>query len=497
MTAALVLALWQPAGLVPSATPLADVLARVHAAQTLPAADAQRRERWTYHNGPNVLPVVVTVRGAEYRADVAIGAMHYEAGMRNGLPWRADGNGIAHATTGDEQGDAVDRLPRALLPFDDADCALAGEVRLPAPAWVVVDRPPADRAHWFFVDQASGRIVREQTREGKRVVTIDYDDFVPFAGVVRPQHWHVAGGDRADDLDVRVDSVEPGPLDESAVALPQQERLFEAAPGTPARVGLPVEFRSGMTYVEVDVDGHHARFVLDSGTQSIMLDSERARAWGLRSVLGHAVVPRIAVGPFALSDASVLALSLFGGSFDGIIGYDFFVGHVLHVDQMHEVVELLTPTAAAPLFDDPRATIVAASFEEGLPIVAARVDGIVGWRFALDTGSPGLEIDTRFTRAHPAAAMAWTPTAFRRGFSGARTLEFLEGSVEVLAHRIHTFGLGPVTFTDVVAGVEIDNTRDDAIELPFDGIVGTDELRFLDLWFDYDGGRIAMLPQRA
>jgi hypothetical protein len=493
MIAALVLALWQPAGLAPSATPLADVLARLHAAQALPAADAQRREHWTYRNGPNVLPVVVVVRGADFRADVAIGAIHYQAGTRDNIPWRADGNGIAHATTGDEQGDAVDRLPRALLPFDDADCTLAGELRLPAPAWVVVDRPAADRAHWFFVDQASGRIVREQTREGKRVVTIDYDDFAPFAGVVRPRHWHVASGDRFDDLDVQVDSVEPGPVDAAEIELPQQRRLFEAAPGTPERVGLPVYFtRYGSTFVDVDVDGHHAHFVLDSGTQSIMVADDRARAWGLRSVLGHAVVPRIAVGPFALTDASVLTLSLFG-SLDGIMGYDFFVGHVLHVNQMHELVELLTPAAAAPVFDDPQATVLAASFDEGLPIVAARVDGTVGWRFALDTGSPGLEINTRFTRAHPTVALAWTPTAFRGGLSGARTLEFLEGSVEVVARRIHAFGLGPLTFTDVVAGVETDNARDDAIELPFDGVVGTDELSFLDLWFDYGGGRIAML----
>ena len=226
MIAALVLALWQPTGIVSSATPLADVLARVHAAQTPPAADAQRHEHWTYRNGPNVLPVVVAVRGAEFRADVAIGTMHYEAGMLNGIPWRADGNGIAHATTGDEQGDAVDRLPHALLPFADADCTLAGEVHLPAPAWVVVDRPPADRAHWFFVDQASGRIVREQTREGKRVVTIDYDDFVPFAGTLRPRHWHVASGDEFDDIDARVDSVEPGPVDGAQIALPQQRRLW-------------------------------------------------------------------------------------------------------------------------------------------------------------------------------------------------------------------------------------------------------------------------------
>jgi hypothetical protein len=497
MIAALVLALWQPTGIVSSATPLADVLARVHAAQTPPAAAAQRHEHWTYRNGPNVLPVVVAVRGAEFRADVAIGTMHYEAGMLNGIPWRADGNGIAHATTGDEQGDAVDRLPHALLPFADADCTLAGEVHLPAPAWVVVDRPPADRAHWFFVDQASGRIVREQTREGKRVVTIDYDDFVPFAGTLRPRHWHVASGDEFDDIDARVDSVEPGPVDGAQIALPQQRRLFEAAPGTPERVALPVSFQGWGTFVDVDVDGHHARFVLDSGTQSIMLNSSRAQAWGLPMVLDHAVVHRLAVGPFALTDASVLTIPLFGRGLAGLIGYDFFVGHVLHVDLSHERVEFLTPAAAAPAFDDPRATIVPASFDEGLPIVAVRVDGTVGWRFALDTGSPGLEIDTRFTQAHPAVARAWTPAHFPNTVLGTQTINFLEGSVQTVAHQIHEFALGPVTFTDIVAGVEVDNTRDDAIEVPFDGIVGTEELRFLNLWFDYDGGRIAMLPERT
>jgi predicted aspartyl protease len=493
--ALLALGVWSPPHVTPANAALADVLARMQAAQALPPAYGQRHEQWTYQNGTTTIPVSVAVRGAEFRADVPLAGAVYEGGVLGGVPWRADGNGVAHATLDDEQGDPVDRLPRALLPFDPADCTLAGEARVPARAWVIAVRPPNDRAHWLFVDEASGRIVREQTREGRRVVTIEYDDFAPLDAVVRPRHWRVTSGDRADDVDVRVDAITPGPVADAELAMPRP-RLFTAPAGAPGRVPLPVGSTDLPYHLPIDVvvDGRPARFLLDTGTQSLMLSSEFARRLGLHATLGHAIVKNFAVSSYALADASVMVLPL--GSLAGIVGYDFFVGHVLHVDELHDVVELTTPEAAASVFVDPLERVVPASYDEGFPVTTALLDGVGASRFVLDTGSPDIEVSTAFLREDPTALNRWTRVAFPTTSKATAELHFLEGTVRIEAYRIARVQLGPVMFTDTIAGVQVDDPDPDAIELPYDGIIGNTMLRFLDLWFDYDGGRLAMRAQR-
>ena len=135
---------WAPPGLQPARAALADVLAaNARATGAAEPAFAQRRERWTYANGALRLPVEVAVKGDDFRAEVALGGARYAAGRARGVRWRADANGVAHATLSDLQGDALDRLPQSPFGWAAADCALAGETRGPHPAWVIVDRPRA------------------------------------------------------------------------------------------------------------------------------------------------------------------------------------------------------------------------------------------------------------------------------------------------------------------------------------------------------------------
>ena len=123
------------------------------------------------------------------------------------MRWRADANGVTHATLSDDQGDAADRLPQSVFPFAAADCALAGESARFGAAWVVVDRPARDKPHWFYVDKSSGLIEHEITREGARTVVTSFRQFEPLAGTRRPRHWRVEDGNAAHTLDVDVDTV--------------------------------------------------------------------------------------------------------------------------------------------------------------------------------------------------------------------------------------------------------------------------------------------------
>ena len=454
---------------------------------------AQRHERWTYRNEGRQLPVRVAVRGADFRATVTLGDAEYAGGRSEGVRWRADANGVTHATLSDEQGDAIDRLPQSIFPFAWSDCALAGESTRYGAAWLVVDRAPRDKPHWFYVDKANGAIAREETREGKRTIVTTFSGFESVAGTRRPSRWHVADGDASHDLDVSVDDVAPGPIAEIEVAIPQTKRLFtpsvRPADGV---VRLPASFRGRTISVDVGVGKRRAVFILDTGTASITLDRRLAQTLPSGIVLEHATVPEMTVGTLTLNDVSTLAIPV---GIDGILGYDFFLGHVVHIDYANQRVEVMTHEAAEAAFTDPRNTVMSAYFDEGMPLVHAAFGSASGDRFALDTGSPHLFVFAPFAQQYRHEIDTyWSKSAF--GSGERRRLEeeerYVEGSIRVRAYRVASFQFGPLAFRDIVVGLEMANDDPDAIDIPIDGIIGTDEMALFDWWFDYDGGRIAL-----
>jgi hypothetical protein len=484
---------WRPPDL--RATPATlDAVLKTHAAATGTAAAsyAQRRETWTYHNGERNLPVQVTVLGEDFRAVVTVGYGEYSGGRSSGIRWRADANGVTHATWSESQGDAIDRLPQSIFPFAPADCALAGEsTRFGPPAWVIVNRPPRDKPHWFYVDEATGLIEHEITREGKREVTTSFSDFKIVAGLRRPFRWRVSDGEAANAIDVSVGDVVPEALTERDVAIPQSQHLFMPAPPVAGGiVRLPATFRGDRITVDVAMGARHVPFVLDTGTASITLERGLAQRVSSGVVLEHATVPSMTVASLALSNVSTLAISSF---VDGILGYDFFLGHVVHIDFANHVVEVMTPQAAAPVFTDPRNAVIEASFEEGIPLVSGAFGTASGDRFALDTGSPQLLVFEPFaTRYRRQIETDWRPTSFGPRGSATELLEFLEGPVTVVARRAPSFQFGHAIFKDITVGVELPTTASSSINIPIDGIIGTEELSRFEWWFDYDAGRIAV-----
>jgi len=485
---------WRPAGLQPAAVSLAGVLAARERALGAPEP-RERRERWTYVHGETRIPVGVAVRGDDVRATMRVAGATYEQGRLNGVRWRADANGVVHATWSDEQNDPLDRLPQSLFPVAAADCELAGETRGPNPEWVLVDRAVRDKPHWLFIDERSGDVVREMTRVGKRTVETTFSKFFSDpadGGARRPHAWHVADGDRADDLDVTVDAVAPGPVGEDDVALVEARRTFAAPETAGERIAVPASFRGARIDVTVGVAGKQRLFVLDSGTQGIEL-SAGATGGRVPVTLGHATISTLSVGALALADASVLVVPESFGA-DGILGADFFYGHVVHIDYARRTVEVMSRAAAADAFDRGKALVMPIDVDEGIPLLAGRIAGEPAPRIALDTGSAHPNVLAPFLDRY-GAELARRSRAARfpgRRAASVRTDEYLEGSIVVTARDVGELDLGRVGFRDVVAGVQTANARADAMSLPLDAIVGTDQLRSLELWFDYDDGLLAV-----
>jgi hypothetical protein len=356
---------------------------------------------------------------------------------------------------------------------------------------VIVDREAQDRPHWFYVSRATGTIVREETREGRRVVVTTFSDFATVGGVRRAMRWHVARGDAANDLDVTVEAVEPGHVERDDIRVPAFRAPFSTAFPSGGRVTLPTTWHGETILVDATIAGRAAKMVLDTGTASITIGAAAARAWGFEPSLEHVSVPEIRIGESVARNVSLLALPFGRGRVAGILGYDFFFGSIVHIDYPDRRVELLSHEAAESVFGGSGVAVVPMDIEEGLPFVPLVVGGARGERFALDTGSPHLYVLDPFLRRYDAIAERWSAGVFADG-NGVDTAHYLEGSIAVKARIVPAVQLGSVRFTDLPIGVETHNPLPDALDTYMDGIFGTDELRFFDVWLDYDQRRMAL-----
>lgn len=473
---------WQPAGIVPAtAVSLADVVTLAKASAT---DSGQRSERWTYTNGARKIAVDVRVRDDDFRTALVLDGLTYTAGRLDGVRWRGDGNGIAHSVLGDDQGDAADAAPQALFRVDWTACTLVGQTRLPMLAYVLETHRAADKPAFLYVDATNGAIVREVFRDGRRVTTTTFDRFETRDGLRRARHWRVDNGQAALAIDAVLDTVDERTIPAADVALPVRRAAFGSVPET--TLTLPASFRGGRVNVDAGVNGVGRVLVLDTGTASITLGESVAPKG--TTMLEHTRLERVTVGALRYDGVSTLAIPVFGGSIAGILGYDFFFGHVVEIGYVHRRVRVLSAAAAARVFADPATVIIPIDVGLGLPLARATIGPLQSDTFALDTGSPRFYVMRSFAQRNAAEIAAhWTP-------SGMPFIEsYLEGTIEIQPYRISRATFAGFSITDTIVGAQIPSLTADDITLYFDGIIGTDVLTNFDLYFDYDNGRLGLV----
>jgi hypothetical protein len=476
---------WEPAGVHPSpGVSLATVLAKAGAAAGSPDAGyAQRIEHWTLSAGSTSLTVTLSVRGADLRFDTPIDGATYSEGRNDGDRWRRTPNGLVRLIGADVQGDDLDRWPLALFPYAASDCTLLGEALTPAPAWVVEYRPAHDSPHWFYYDEATGRLVREVFREGSRNVMFDFSDVREIDGASRPFAWHVSGS--GGDADVKVADVLPQPIGKAAVALPSSSD--PPATTSEPTVAVPVHFDPYYTTIDVTVNGKRATFLFDTGTTQILIDDGAARRFGLRPIFGHAMVQELTAGGITFHNIAAQTVSLTGYRGVGILGYDFFCGHIVHVESGRGHIDLITPAGFVPPSD---AREVRVNFDEGMPMVEATIGSAETSRVVLDSGSQ----DVLVTRALYGGDPAQLKRIGIDGIGGSHKFRFLEGPIEVAPASVANIDFAGNRFVHDAIDVEL-QAHDDEVDFPIDAIFGTRLLYKYELWFDYDDGRMWVRPQ--
>jgi hypothetical protein len=475
---------WQPPGIAPASARLADVLA-LHAlhAGSPPPAFAQRVEHYRLRSGNRNFALEVVVRGADFSSSLTLGTARYGAGRRNGLTWRSSADGIVRTIRADLDDNLADRLPASIFGLQAAYCTLAGQTTRGEPAWVIAEHLPTDVPRWIFIAKSDGRIVREVTHHGLEVRTTFGPEEVR-EGVRRIVRWHVADDSPGGSFDVTLTGTSVRPLSSADVTAPLAGAdLIRFPPGV-SRAVVPATFAGDTIFVNLTINGTERRFLLDSGTEDITLSRWTAQELALDVALDHATLPRLDIGDLTMENVSTsISDQNFEG--DGILGYDFFAGHVVHIDYARRQVEVLTTGAADRELAANGAVPVAIILEGGTPLAHAEVGGATGARFLLDTGSPDVVLFQRFlTRNAASIARAWTYAPA----DGTSVEPYLEGPVIVRTAHIPSFALGPLRSAISTVRAEIPGGSD--IDIPFDGILGTKALRTYELWFDDDRHRV-------
>ena len=474
-----------PAGLIATSTSLAKVRAlyvKDHDRERTRAATiieewrlTQDKMTGTYH---------VSRLGRDERDITLLGPLFFEAGVHNGTHWQQTRNGITYTYGGVH--DARDARSEGawLSSTDPREVRLIGE-SVPLNAYVVEIDPAGGRHEWRFLDKSSGNVVRREYVEKGRRYTITFDDYRTFDGIPEPSHVHTVdslGNERDLELLSRTLDLTPDPRDVDIA--PTRRTLVEFPPGV-TTVHLPIRVVNGLSVIKVRIGLKDYDFLLDSGAAGIVIDPSivddaHLETYGSRvgSTIGtfnettgivplmtigmlrmRAVVARVVAVPFHLDDKTHIA---------GLLGFDFFLDTVVHVDLDHGIANAIAPAAFKP---PPDAAVIPLALDDRTPVVRARADAVSG-RVVLDTGANRSVFTPPFASRADVAFDPSSAMAQFRGLGGMGTAETV---------HLKSFDIAALPLLDPV--VDVSNANLGAEDI--DGTAGTDLLHAYDLFFDY------------
>jgi len=280
---------------------------------------------------------------------------------------------------------------------------------------------------WF--DAANGLIVRLEYLDGDGPTTVDLRDYRSVEGLLVAYTTVTSDGDTAFDIVETTTSVLVNkPVDPAHFALLRSRVLL----GSGVQV-LPLEERGGHYYVRVKVNGKPYIFLIDTGAQSLLLDSHvakelaipeegslevrgTARGGGLHTV--H--IASFSVGDLHLDDIVASSLDIGGSAagalrFDGILGYPFFAAALVELDFGKKSMRVGAPGSFTP-----RGERVPIELDRAIPEATLGVNGHYRAPFIIDTGSSSDVLLFRwFVDLHPGVVPFTAQQGLNYGLGGA------------------------------------------------------------------------------
>jgi len=474
-----------PAGLIDSSTSLAKVRAlyvKNHDRERTRAATIIEEWRLTQDKMSGTFHV--SRLGKDERDITLLGPLFFEAGIHNGTRWQQTRNGITYTYGGVHEARDARSENAWLTDTEPREVRLIGE-SVPLNAYVIEIDPPGGRHEWRFLDKRTGNVMRREYIEKGRRYTIAFDDYRTFDGIPEPSRVRTAdslGNERDLELLSRTLDLTPDPRD---VDIAPSRRILVEFPAGVTNVHLPLRVINGLSVVKVRIGLKDYDFLLDSGAAGIVIDPSivddaHLETYGSRvgATIGtfsettsivplmtigtlrmRSVVARVVSVPFHLDEKTHIA---------GLLGFDFFLDTVVHVDLDHGVANAIAPASFKPPAD---AAVISLALDDRTPVVRARADSVSG-RVVLDTGANRSVFTPPFASRADVAFDPATAVAQFRGLGGMGTAETV---------RLKSFDIAALPLFDPVVDVSNANLGSEDI----DGTAGTDLLHAYDLFFDY------------
>lgn len=446
-----------------------------------------------------------------YRA----GSFEHAAGYDGKVPWRFDPGGEVAFN------DAAESMRRARTQawiaarawwFPErgaAEWRRLDDRRLDGRRYRVAEATPRGGdpvALWFDAD--TGVVARVVQRDGQYAVASIYDDWRDVDGVKLPFRVSIGRTGAAGRSDERLSThIRYGQI---ALDVAVSAADFAAPPMTPtARIDeadgvtrIPFQLLNNHIFVDAEVDGRKARFLVDTGALNLVTPAA-ARRLGLVSEgrstvdgagegsddLGFAHARSLHVGA-AVLDATVFAVidlgdlpKVEGIAFDGFVGYELFRRFGATIDYAQQVLTFTEPDRFTP---PPGA--VALTFEQAdrAPIIEGAIDG-VPVRLWVDTGSRG-------------AFSAFTPYARRHGLIAkyGATAETVVGwgvggAARAWPARLGRLVIGPHALEGLVGDFSTSN-KGALADPDLGAILGGGAMRRFTVAFDYARKQMYLAP---
>ncbi|MBV9028028.1 MAG: hypothetical protein JO311_05385, partial [Candidatus Eremiobacteraeota bacterium] len=176
----------------------------------------------------------------------------------------------------------------------------------------------------------------------------------------------------------------------------------------------------------------------------------------------------------------------------GVLGYDFFAANVLRFDFTNDIVEAL-PLAQFASGNPTGASVdIPFTLDDGLPFVHAGIGDIITDRAIISTIMPSSYLLGSFVEAHPSEVADVSGKTHAAGILPVANAETYGTRMETWTARLSHFRFALSDYQQV--GVRTTNFPLTMGNRPVDAIIGTDYLRFYDVYFDYPYGRITVKP---
>jgi hypothetical protein len=499
-----------PAGLVPTDARLGQILAdHDKAIGTRPeGVHDSVVEHWSFSDAGMSGVEDLQRDGTDYHSRIAYGPFVDEYGQNGESRWHQDSNGFTSATTEiDERSFYATRVTEdAADPKNDA--SVIGKTTGAHPAYVVeVKRPSHKHPEFVFYDVGTAQVVRVEAPGEKRRLIETFDDFRATQGVFAPWHVHDTDGRPALDDDWRLTSLQRG------VSIP--EATFEMPANVPhvsppdSLSQLPAKMMYGAYIVRLEVAGRGLDFWLDSSATDSIINWDVAREIGLpdyghvthladgtkvpyRTKLAQANVGGVRLNDFTLTSEDFTYQPSYNTRVVGVLGYDFFAANVLHLDFTKGIVEAL-PLAQFASGNPTGASVdVPFTLDDGIPFVRAGIGDIITDHALLSTTMPFSFVLGGFADAHPSDVADRSGKQHAQGILPVAGAESYGVKIETWIALLSHFRFALADYQQI--GIPATNWPMTVGNHSVDAIIGTDYLRYYDVYFEYPFGRFTVKP---